>query len=212
MLLALVAALATAYLAHVPSRWFAGRVGAALAAIALFAVPLPFLLDGPGPAWQFGPVRFSAHGALVGVLLTVRALTVVSLTLTLLATTPSDALLKAAHSLGIPSLLVQVALMSYRYLFVLADELHRLRIAVRVRGFRNRTSRHAYRTVGQVAGTLLVRSHERAERVYDAMRCRGFDGQFRSLVAFKTRPADVAAFVIIVAASAGLSAVDRVLF
>ncbi len=211
-LLGLLAALALAAVARVPARWFAARAGTALAAVALFALPLPLLLDGPGPAWQWGPLRLSARGAELGLLLATRALTVVTLTLTLLATTPVDALGKAAHSLRVPGLLVQVGLMTYRYLFVLADELQRLRVAVRVRGFRNRTSPRAYGTVGRVAGALLVRGHERAERVHHAMRCRGFDGRFRSLAAFRTRPADVAAFLLVAGAAAGLVALDRAVF
>jgi cobalt/nickel transport system permease protein len=211
-LLAFLATLTLALAARLPPRWFAARAGAALLAVALFALPLPFLVDDPGPALELGPLRLSAHGAEVGVLLAVRALTVVSLTLILLATTPADALLKAARSLGVPGLIVQVGQMTYRYLFVLSDELARLRIAVRVRGFRNRASRHAYRTAGQVAGTLLVRGHERADRVYHAMRCRGFDGRFRSLTAFHTRPADVAAFVLVAGAAVGLAVLDRVVF
>jgi cobalt/nickel transport system permease protein len=211
-LLTLLTTVALAAATRLPPRWFAARAGAALVAVALFTLPLPLLVDGRGPAWQWGPLRFSAHGAEVGLLLAVRALTVVSLTLILLATTPADALFKAAHALGVPDLLVQVGSMTYRYLFVLADELHRLRVAVRVRGFRNRASRHAYRTAGQVAGTLLVRGHERADRVHHAMRCRGFDGRFRSLTAFHTGPADVAAFLLVAGGAIGLAVLDRFIF
>jgi cobalt/nickel transport system permease protein len=133
---------------------------------------------------------------------------VVVLVLVLLATAPLDALLKAAHSLRVPGLLVQLALLSYRYLLVLADELARLRVALRARGFRSRATRHAYRTAGQVAGTLLVRGHERAERVHQAMRCRGFDGRFRSLEAFHTAAADVGAFALIAGGALGVAALD----
>jgi len=126
----------------------------------------------------------------------------------LLATAPLDATLKAAHTLRVPGLLVQLGLLTYRYVFVLGSELNRLRIALRVRGYRNRATRHSYRTIGHVAGTLLVRSVEQAERVGQAMRCRGFDGRFRSLTQFRTRAADVAAFLLIVGCSAGLLAWD----
>ncbi len=83
-----------------------------------------------------------------------------------------------------------------------------MRIALRVRGYRNRANRHSYRTAGHVAGTLLVRGCERAERVGQAMRCRGFDGRFRSLTTFHTRPADVLAFGLITASAAALAAWD----
>jgi cobalt/nickel transport system permease protein len=209
--IALTAALILAAIARLPLRWFATRAGTVLVAVSLFAVPLPFLLDGSGPVLELGPLRLSSHGVRVGLLLLARALTVLSITLTLLATTPVEALLKASHSLFVPGLLVQVGSMTYRYLFVLVDELQRLRIAVKVRGFRNRVSRHAYQTAGRVAGTLLVRGHERAERVHQAMRCRGFDRRFHTLTAFHTRPADVAVFLIVAGIAAGLTLLDRVI-
>src|SRR5262249_34976662 len=116
--------------------------------------------------------------------------------------------LKAAHALRLPGVFVQVVLLTYRYVFVVAAELGRLRVALRARGFRARANRHTYRTVGNVTGMLLVRSHERAERVAQAMRCRGFDGRFRSLTEFRTTPADVLAFVVIAGSAAGLVAWD----
>ena len=149
---------------------------------------------------------------MIGLLIAMRALTIVVLTLTLLATSTPDAILKAGHSLGVPGLLTQIALMTYRYLFVLNDELRRLRIAVRTRGFRNRASSHGYATAGRIAGALLVRSHDRAERVYAAMRCRGYDGHFHSLTVFRTQPGDVAVFSLIVGVSAVLLILDRVVF
>jgi cobalt/nickel transport system permease protein len=206
---ALGVALLLAALARLPPRWYAEALAAVAAALALFALPLPLLLRGPGPEWHLGPITLSAHGALVALLLTLKALALVTLSLVLLATGPLDATLKAAHSLRVPGLLIQLALLSYRYLFVLADELIRLRRALRVRGFRNRANRHSYRTIGQVCGTLLARGVERAERVHHAMRCRGFDGRFRSLTDFRTRAADVLAFLLLLAAAVGVVALDR---
>jgi hypothetical protein len=40
------------------------------------------------------------------------------------------------------------------------------------------------------------------------MRCRGFDGRFRSLTAFRTTAADVLAFALITAAAAGVVLLD----
>jgi cobalt/nickel transport system permease protein len=144
-------------------------------------------------------------------MLTAKGLTLVTLMLVLLATAPLDATLKAAHALRVPGLLVQLGLLSTRYVYLLADELGRLRIALRVRGYRNRATRHCYRTVGHVTGTLLVRGYERAERVGQAMRCRGFDGQFRALTEFRTGPADVLAFLAVAAAALGVWWLDRAL-
>jgi cobalt/nickel transport system permease protein len=99
--------------------------------------------------------------------------------------------------------------MTYRYLFVLADEVRRMRIAFRARGYRLRANAHTYRTTAHLAGTLLVRGHERAQRISHAMRCRGFDGTFRSLTIFRTSPPDVLFFSSVVLGTAALWMWDR---
>jgi cobalt/nickel transport system permease protein len=147
-------------------------------------------------------------GLTLAFLVAAKALTVLTLMLVLLASAPLEDTLKAAHALRVPGLLIQLAVMTYRYIFVLFDELARLRVALRVRGYRNRATRHSYRTVGHVAGALLVRGYERAERVGQAMRCRGFTGRFHSLSCFHTRPPDVAVFVVLVTSTATLLAWD----
>jgi cobalt/nickel transport system permease protein len=203
---ALLGALALAALARLPWRWYLRRVAAVGLFVGLFALPLPFLLG--GPTWSLGQVALSQQGVNTALLVACKALTVLTLMLVLLASAPLEDTLKAAHALQVPGLLVQIAVLTYRYIFVLSGELSRLRVALRVRGYRNRADRHSYRTVGHVAGALLVRGYERAERVGQAMRCRGFAGRFHSLTRFRTRPVDVAAFVALVGSAGALLAWD----
>jgi cobalt/nickel transport system permease protein len=202
--LALAGALLLAALARLPWRWYLARLGAVALFIAPFALVLPFFMEDASGSFALGPVRVSVRGVDLGLCLCCKALAIVTLMLVLLASTAPDALLHAAHALRVPGLLIQLAVLTYRYLFVLTDELARLRVALRVRGYRNRVTLHSYRTVAHVAGTLLVRGHERAERVGQAMRCRGFDGRFRSLATFRTTAADVAAFALIAGAALAL--------
>jgi cobalt/nickel transport system permease protein len=205
---ALLGSLLLALLARLPPRWFASRLAALGLFLALFTLPLPWLLADDGPGWTCGPLRLSRHGVETALLLNAKAIALVTLLLVMQATAPLESTLKAAHSLRIPGLLVQLSLLTYRYVFVLAEELRRLRIALRVRGYRPRAGLHSYRMAGRLAGTLLVRGYERAERVGQAMRCRGFDGQFRSLHSFATRPLDVLTFGIIAASAASLAVWD----
>jgi cobalt/nickel transport system permease protein len=206
-LAALLGAVLLAWLARLPPRWYLGRLGVLAGLLALFALPLPFLVGGE-PGWAWGPLRVSLPGAVLAGLLVCKAAALGTLMLVLLATAPLDVTLKAAHALRLPGLLVQLGQLSYRYLFLLADEFARLRVALRVRGYRNRANWHSYRTVGAVAGILLVRGYERAERVGQAMRCRAFDGHFRALAEFRTRWADVFAFALIVAGAGGVLGLD----
>jgi cobalt/nickel transport system permease protein len=208
--LALLGAVALAAVGRLPWRWCRARLAAVGLFVGLFTVPLPFLLAGPGPAWEVGPVALSWYGTSVALFVAGKALTVLTLMLVLLASAPLEDTLKAAHALRVPGLLVQLAVLTYRYVFVLGGELARLRVALRVRGYRNRADRHSYRTVGHVAGALLVRGYERAERVGQAMRCRGFAGRFHSLAEFRTTAADVAAFGLVVGCAGALLAWDLV--
>lgn len=189
----LAAALLLAALARMDWRWYGRRLAVIGFLVALFALPLPFLAE---DGWRFAAVLLT------------KALTLFTLTAVLLVTAPLDVTLKAAHALWIPGLLVHLALLTYRYLFVIGDELARLRVALRVRGFRNRANAHAYRAVAAASGTLLVRGYERAERVAAAMRCRGFDGRFRSLAAFRTRAGDVVALALAVGFAVGVFLLD----
>jgi cobalt/nickel transport system permease protein len=210
-LAALAAAVGLALAGRLPLRWYLSRLGTVALVLGLFAAPLPFLLREPNPALSWGAVQVSSRGLLVGVVLLARGLAMVTLMLVVLGTAPLDATLKAAHSLRVPGLLVQLILFTYRYLALVADELARVRVALRVRGYRNRPTRHSYRTIGHVAGTLLVRSYERGERVGQAMRCRGFDGRFRSLTEPRTTAADVLFFFLITGSAAGLLTWDLTL-
>ncbi len=204
----LAAALLLAWLARLPGRWFRGRVGGVLLLMAVFLAWLPFVPRSADDALPLGMLTLSRHGSQLFVVALAKTTSLVTIALVVLATAPLQDTFKAARALRVPGVLVQLLLLTYRYVFLLFDEFSRLRTALRVRGYRNRASLHSYRTIGQVAGTLLVRSHERAERVGQAMRCRGYDGEFRTLHAFQTTRADVLFFVAVVAVAAGLLAVD----
>ncbi len=181
-------------LARLPGRWACRR----LTEISLALLPVVLVLP------------LTGNPTLAGVVY-LKGLAIAALALVLLATAPLPTTLAAAHALRVPGRMVHLTLLTYRYVFVLADELRRLRIALRVRGFRARLNRHSYRTVGQVTGTLLVQGAARAERVAQAMRCRGFDGRYHTLAEFRTATADVIAFAALLFAAAALVAGDSLL-
>lgn len=208
--MALAGSLVLVALSRLPLRWYFRRLGVVLLVLAPFLLVLPLVQRDAGPAWHLGIMRLSAHGFNVALLLACKALTITTLMLILLATSPLHVTFQAAQALHMPRFFVHLALLTYRYLFVLAEELARLRVALRVRGYRNRATLHSYRTVGHVAGTLLVRGSERAERVSQAMRCRGFDGRFRTLTIFQTTSVDVVMFITLGSGAVGLLLWDLV--
>ena len=73
--------------------------------------------------------------------------------------------------------LVTQLLLLYRYIFVLGDEARRMAQARRLRSFGRRGM--GWRVYGQMLGQLLLRTFARAQRIYLAMKARGFDGNVR---------------------------------
>ncbi|MCI0680590.1 MAG: cobalt ECF transporter T component CbiQ [Gemmataceae bacterium] len=205
---ALILALVLAQRARLPGAWLARRLAWTALFIGLFLIWLMFLPDPNGDVRRFGWLSISVVGLTRFAVVLLKTLAVVTLILIVLATAPLQDTLKAARALHVPALFVHLLLLTFRYVFLLAEEFGRLRTALRVRGFRNRADLHSWRTIGLVGGTLLVRGSERAERVGHAMRCRGFDGTFRSLCDFRTRALDVALWGAVILTTGGLFAWD----
>jgi len=95
--------------------------------------------------------------------------------LLLAATTRTAELLQALRSLGIPGVFVMLLAFIARYVSVLGDQLHSLRIALISRAPHLR-GRRLLAALGSITGNLFVRSYERGERVYAAMLARGYTG------------------------------------
>ena len=88
-------------------------------------------------------------------------------------TTPFSDILILFRTIGVPSLLLTVLALTYRYLFVLIDESLRLRRARDSRLFIVRKSRIWF-SLTSLMGQLFIRSTERSERIYAAMISRGW--------------------------------------
>jgi cobalt/nickel transport system permease protein len=191
---AAVLSLGLLILARLPQRLLLAR----FSAFGLFLLPFLVIL----------PVVQGSDGIDAAVKVAVRTGSIFALTLVLIGVTPLHRNIQAMQALGVPRLFTQIALLTHRYVFVLRDEFLRIRTAMRVRGFRPGTNRHTYRTVGYVAGSLLLRGEERSQRVAQAMRCRGFDGRLTSLHEFRTHRLDATFFFVSLAATALLLAGD----
>jgi cobalt/nickel transport system permease protein len=158
----------------------------------IFLVPcfiiLPFTTSG-NPV-SIGPVSISMDGTVFALTLYFRALAIVLASIALLYSTSMSLLLRAAERLYAPRVLIQVTLLTYRYIFTLANELTTMRWALATRGFHSRMDWRTYRTLANMVGMTLVRSLERTDRIYRAMQCRGYNGSMKTLHQFATRPSD----------------------
>ncbi|MEJ2201984.1 MAG: cobalt ECF transporter T component CbiQ [Desulfuromonadaceae bacterium] len=99
--------------------------------------------------------------------------------LILIATTSFPGICLAAERLGAPRLFTLQLLFMYRYLFVLIDEASRMLRARALRSFDGRGM--GLKVAGNMAGQLLLRTLDRAQRIHQAMLCRGFSGEIHLL-------------------------------
>lgn len=98
--------------------------------------------------------------------------------LTLIATSGIEQIGGVLRQLRIPRIFVVQLLLLYRYLSVLGEEMARTTLAYSLRAPRDRGVRYA--AWGSLLGQLLLRSIDRAGRIYQAMLCRGFQGEIRA--------------------------------
>jgi cobalt/nickel transport system permease protein len=96
----------------------------------------------------------------------------------------------ALRGLGLPTALVTMISLMYRYFFVIGDEALRMRRARSARsaklGVRSRPSAlWQTRVVGLMVGSLFLRALSRSERIHAAMLSRGYDGSPRLMTSFR---------------------------
>lgn len=99
--------------------------------------------------------------------------------LLLLTTTGMYNISRGLQRLGVPQIFVMQLFFLCRYLFVLTDEASRLARARAARSFGRKGL--GISVFNNMISTLFMRSVDRAERIYIAMRCRGFDGSIRTM-------------------------------
>jgi len=158
------------------------------ALILLLWLVLPFTFNGE-VLTRIGSFAIYRPGVVLAAQITLKSNAIVLAFIALIATMSLATLGHALHRLGVPEKIVHLLLMTYRYIFVIEQEYLRLMRAAKIRGFRPGTNANTYRTYSYVIGMLFVRAAARAERVQQAMLCRGFNGKFYSLQEFQTTAA-----------------------
>ena len=123
----------------------------------------------------------------------------------LAASTPMENLLAGMERCHAPKLVLTITLLIYRYLFLIAAQARRMRMAAEARG--------SHRRFAVAAGTLAVlfaRSQERATGLHRAMLARGFQGSFPPLAPLRLSAADGLFVALAVPAAVALHWVGRV--
>jgi cobalt/nickel transport system permease protein len=165
--------------------------------IFLLWIFIPFTIKGE-TLFQLGPLAVSREGLLYCLLLTVKSNSIIIILITLTATMPVFTMGRAMGHFGVPAKIVNLFIFSYRYIHAILLEYKRLKEAMDIRGFRPKTNLHTYRSYAYLVGMLIVKSHDRAERVHSAMICRGFQGKFFDLTEFSIKGTDFIFIIIFI--------------
>ena len=148
--------------------------------------PLCMIYQAPYPSTMLGihipaDIYISQQGFTAAMFLFLRVGLSLSMGVLLVMTTPAARLIKSLQVMGVPSLMVMVIEMSYRYLVLLLNlsiemfEARRLRTV----GVLSMASKRAQ--VGSSIAALFARSMELTDEVYLAMTARGYTGQVVSM-------------------------------
>jgi cobalt/nickel transport system permease protein len=138
---------------------------------------LPFSVPGEN-LFSIGPFFASKEGLLRTCTIALKTNASVVVIFALLGSMEPAKLGYAMAGLGSPHKLVHLFLFTVRHADVFRKETERLLEAMRARAFVPSSTWHTWRAYGNLAGMMLIRSLDRAERVDEAMRCRAFTRQF----------------------------------
>ncbi len=177
ILLLLVLVLAAA--AGMKPQTLALRSSGPLLFVLLASTALLFLVPGETAA-RLGPLTVTDQGLLRFGSVLGRALPAIGAAVLLVSTTRFPEVVEALRALRFPLVVTSSLGLAYRFLYLLIDELERLRRAAESRNAGGGTTRRRRISAG-FAATAVVRTFARSERTHRAMRARGYEGRLPTL-------------------------------
>jgi cobalt/nickel transport system permease protein len=142
------------------------------------AVMQPFIREGDviHSWWVF---HITQQGLDFGLLLLLKMTVCVSAVILLSSVSSLSEILNGLSNLKVPRFFITTLNMMVRYLYVFYENLHRIRVAQKCRGFTIKSHPKGYRfvlsSIGNTIGTLFTKSYEQGERVYTSMLARGYN-------------------------------------
>ena len=93
--------------------------------------------------------------------------------LLLIVTTGVNNLAFGLKKLKIPNILIMQILMLYRYIILMMEEFYRVKSAYELRTLGEKSM--TMKDYGQIVGQMFLKTIDRSEKVYEAMKLRGFE-------------------------------------
>ncbi|GED53890.1 cobalt ECF transporter T component CbiQ [Brevibacillus borstelensis] len=134
-------------------------------------------------SWQLGSwvVYVTAEGLSRVMSLAARSLAALSCFSFILFTVPFAEVLQVFRRIGIPSILTDLMMIMYRFVFVLLETAEQIWTAQKARGGHRGTA-GTLKDAGRLIVQLFIRTMARYRQMYISMTARGFTDDFRVLV------------------------------
>ncbi len=143
-----------------------------------FILPFVLMVGLFNPLFDHTPVMLIGSFVITGgwislFTLMLKGILALSASFLLIATTKIEDICAALHTLHIPDILVTMFLLTYRYIFIMMDEVSIMTTAYHLRAPHQKGI--AFQAWGSFLGQLLLRSMDKAERIFHSMRLRGYE-------------------------------------
>ncbi|MFT9076813.1 cobalt ECF transporter T component CbiQ [Ethanoligenens sp.] len=134
--------------------------------------------NGNHPLWTILEYPFSLvvyrEGLALGFLMMLRIMAAVTMASLLSFSTPMAEILETLRSIKIPDIMVDIAELMARYVFVLEETAHNMSRAQVSRTTCQISWMDRIRNTGAVAGYVMVKAFDRSIKIYNAMLARGY--------------------------------------
>lgn len=179
LLVAVTLGAATIFLAKIPARFYLKLLAIPLAFV-LFSCLAVIFLQGGAALFSFGilgiNLEVSREGLNLALLLLSRTLGGMSALFFIALTTPMIEVFSILKSAGLPSFLIELSMLIYRYIFVLLDQAATIHTAQTMR-LGGSSMRSSILSFSMLASVLFLRAWEQGERLMVAMDSRCYNGR-----------------------------------
>jgi len=135
--------------------------------------------NGSHPFWTIviGPISLTAYkeGLQLGILILLRIMAAVTLGTVLSFSAPMIEILATLRLCKVPSIIIDLADMMYRYLFIISETASNMRHAQLSRMGDSASWIQQTRDVGKLACYVIIKSIDRSIKIYNAMLSRGYN-------------------------------------
>lgn len=126
---------------------------------------------------QLFTITITDNGLSTFITVLIKSFLSILLVTSLMLSTDEKELFYGLRKIKVPSIMVSIMFLMYRYIFLIREESRTGQMAINARVFK-RSHYTVNRKLAYLMGNLFIKSFDRAENIYKSMESRGFTGEF----------------------------------